>query len=207
MRAATFAVFAVFAVASLPPGDLGRGERGVAHASPITLDGTQSQDTITGRLTDITLVMGNSRRRAGNYHGSGIARICGFGPLRDFKGMVDGFTLSFPDGEDLEIIDVDFSADTLPVGRTTTSFYISIGLKAKQGGRPPDYVVRANQPKYGETGSATLTFAAGTHTLHVTGTNDEGETMDMTAVCKPKARPSHARALPPATPAFALRKG
>jgi len=51
------------------------------------------------------------------------------------------------------------------------------------------HVVRANEPRFGETGTATLTFNAGTHTLRVTGVNDMGETMDMTAVCKPAPEP------------------
>ena len=101
-------------------------------------------------------------------------------------GFVDGFTLMFPDGEDVEITDINFSADTLPVGKTTTSFYIAISLKAKQGGRPPGYVVRANEPRFKETGTATLTVKGGTATLTVVGTNDMGETMNMTAVCGPQ---------------------
>jgi hypothetical protein len=146
----------------------------------------QSADTSTLRPTDVTLVMGNSRRYAGSYQASGTSRICGYGPLRDMAGFVDGFTLMFPDGEDVEITDINFSADTLPVGKTTTSFYISIGLKAKQGGRPASYVVRANEPRFKETGTATLTAQGGTATLTVVCTNDMGETMNMTAVCKPQ---------------------
>ncbi|HEY6061686.1 MAG TPA: hypothetical protein VIV10_13930, partial [Gemmatimonadales bacterium] len=138
--------------------------------------------------TDVTLIMGNSRTYAGSYRASGMSRICGYGPLRDMAGFVDGFTLMFPDGEDLEIIDINFNADTLPVGRTTPSFYISISLKAKQGGTPAAYVVRANEPRFKETGTATLTAQGGTATLRVKGTNDMGETMDMTAVCKPQKK-------------------
>jgi hypothetical protein len=149
----------------------------------------QAADTSTQRPTDVRLVMGNSRRYAGTYQASGMSRICGYGPLRDMAGFVDGFTLMFPDGEDLEITDINFSADTLPVGKTTPSFYISIGLKAKQGGRPASYVVRANEPRFKETGTATLTAQGGTATLTVVGTNDMGETMNMTAVCRPQRRP------------------
>jgi hypothetical protein len=140
----------------------------------------QAPDTSSQRPTDVTLIMGNSRTYAGSYRASGMSRICGYGPLRDMAGFVDGFTLMFPDGEDLEI--------TLPVGRTTPSFYISISLKAKQGGTPAAYVVRANEPRFKETGTATLTAQGGTATLRVKGTNDMGETMDMTAVCKPQKK-------------------
>lgn len=154
-------------------------------ASPLS---AQAPDTSSQRPTDVTLIMGNSRTYAGSYRASGMSRICGYGPLRDMAGFVDGFTLMFPDGEDLEIIDINFSADTLPVGRTTPSFYISISLKAKQGGTPAAYVVRANEPRFGETGTATLTAQGGTATLRVKGTNDMGETMDMTAVCKPQQK-------------------
>ncbi|HMA41279.1 MAG TPA: hypothetical protein VKP10_14485, partial [Gemmatimonadales bacterium] len=148
----------------------------------------QAPDTSSQRPTDVTLIMGNSRTYAGSYRASGMSRICGYGPLRDMAGFVDGFTLMFPDGEDLEIIDINFNADTLPVGRTTPSFYISISLKAKQGGTPAAYVVRANEPRFKETGTATLTAQGGTATLRVKGTNDMGETMDMTAVCKPQQK-------------------
>lgn len=148
----------------------------------------QAPDTSSQRPTDVTLIMGNSRTYAGSYRASGMSRICGYGPLRDMAGFVDGFTLMFPDGEDLEITDIDFNADTLPVGKTTPSFYISISLKAKQGGTPAAYVVRANEPRFKETGTATLTAQGGTATLRVKGTNDMGETMDMTAVCKPQQK-------------------
>lgn len=148
----------------------------------------QAPDTSSQRPTDVTLIMGNSRTYAGSYRASGMSRICGYGPLRDMAGFVDGFTLMFPDGEDLEIIDINFNADTLPVGRMTPSFYISISLKAKQGGTPAAYVVRANEPRFKETGTATLTVQGGTATLRVKGTNDMGETMDMTAVCKPQKK-------------------
>ncbi|HSD30952.1 MAG TPA: hypothetical protein VLB49_03510 [Gemmatimonadales bacterium] len=148
----------------------------------------QAADTSSQRPTDVTLIMGNSRRYAGSYRASGMSRICGYGPLRDMAGFVDGFTLMFPDGEDLEITDINFSADTLPVGKTTPSFYIAISLKAKQGGTPAAYVVRANEPRFKETGTATLTAQGGTATLRVKGTNDMGETMDMTAVCKPQKK-------------------
>lgn len=155
-------------------------------AAPVV--GAQAPDTSSQRPTDVTLIMGNSRTYAGSYRASGMSRICGYGPLRDMAGFVDGFTLMFPDGEDLEIIDINFNADTLPVGRTTPSFYISISLKAKQGGTPAAYVVRANEPRFKETGTATLTVQGGTATLRVKGTNDMGETMDMTAVCKPQKK-------------------
>jgi hypothetical protein len=175
LKVSTFPVLALFAVAGL-----------AAITRPAM---GQSADTSTLRPTDVTLVMGNSRRYAGSYQASGTSRICGYGPLRDMAGFVDGFTLMFPDGEDVEITDINFSADTLPVGKTTTSFYISIGLKAKQGGRPASYVVRANEPRFKETGTATLTAKGGTATLTVVGTNDMGETMNMTAVCKPQRAP------------------
>src|SRR5512144_962360 len=152
-------------------------------ASPLS---AQAPDTSSQRPTDVTLIMGNSRTYAGSYRASGMSRICGYGPLRDMAGFVDGFTLMFPDGEDLEIIDINFSADTLPVGRTTPSFYIANSLKARQGGTPPAYVVRANEPRFKENGTSTLTARGGTATLRVIGTNDIGETMDMTAVCKPQ---------------------
>ena len=186
LRYAAFGLSGVALLATRVPPDRWRVES-AADSSAATVG--QASDTITQRPTDVTLLMGNSRRYAGPYQASGTSRICGHGPLRDFAGFVDGFTLWFPDGEDLEIMDINFSADTLPVGKTTNSFYVSLSLKAKQGGRPPDYVVRANQPRFKETGTATLTAKGGTATLKVVGVNDMGETMDMTVVCKPQKTP------------------
>ncbi len=174
LRIQQFPVAALVALAGLP----------VIHRPALG----QAADTSSQRPAEVRLVMGNSRRYTGSYQASGMARICGYGPLRDMAGFVDGFTFLFPDGEDLEIIDINFSADTLPVGKTTTSFYIAISLKAKQGGQPPGYVVRANEPRFKETGTATLTARGGTATLTVVGTNDMGETMNMTAVCGPQKR-------------------
>ena len=174
MHASRFAVVALVAVGGL-----------AAITRPAS---AQAADTSSQRPTEVRLIMGNSRRYAGTYQAGGMSRICGYGPLRDMAGFVEGFTLMFPDGEDIEIVDINFSADTLAAGSTTKSFYISISLKAKQGGRPPGYVVRANEPRFKETGTATLTVTGGTATLRVVGTNDIGETMDMTAVCGPQQK-------------------
>ena len=174
---------AVALVASI---DAGGATPAVAGALGRVAATAVASDTITLRPTEVTLVMGNSRRYGGTYHAKATARICGYGPLRDMIGFVDGFTFMFPDTEDVEITDIDFNADTLPIGKTTTSFYISISLKAKDGSRPLSYVVRAKEPKYKETGTATVAVKGGTATLKVVGVNDVGETMDMTAVCKPQ---------------------
>lgn len=186
MQPFRFAAIGLLAVALLAARDQPGRWLAASNADRRSAAAAQSPDTITHRPTDVTLIMGNSRRYAGSYQASGISRICGHGPLRDMMGFVDGFTLLFPNDEDLEIVDINFSSDTLPVGKTTTSFYMSLSLKAKQGGRPPSYVVRANEPRFKETGTATLTAQGGTATLKVVGVNDMGETMDMTVVCKPQ---------------------
>lgn len=159
------------------------------HAGAAPVPGRSGADTSSSRPTAVSLVMQNSRTYGGTYQASGTSRICGYGPLRDMAGFVHGFTLMFPDGEPSDIIDINFSADTLPIGTTTPSFYISISLKAKNGGRPAAYVLRANKPQYKETGTASLTVQGGVATLRVVGRNDMGESMDMTAVCQPKRGP------------------
>ena len=82
---------------------------------------------------------------------------------------------------------------TLPPANTRTqrptNVSLTLRLKAKQEGRPPGHVVPANEPRFRETGTATLTARGGTASLKVVGVNHVGENMDMTVVCKPQKTP------------------
>ena len=60
-----------------------------------------------------------------------------------------------------------------------------MSLKTKDGGRPPSFVLRTKEPRFKETGKATLAAYGRTAQLAVEGRNDLGETLQMTVVCKP----------------------
>jgi hypothetical protein len=121
----------------------------------------------------------------GEYHASERARACG-NAMYAMNGKVNGFNFEFPVAGDQEIVDVSFSAEDLASGATTTAYYISVGVKAKIGGQPPSFVIRANQPQYRETGRATRADGGGITRLTVEGVNDRGERLQMQVECGPR---------------------
>ena len=147
------------------------------------------QDANAQRPTEVTLVMGNSRLYAGTYHTTAPSRVCGeLPPELNFSGK-RSFVVEFPDADNVEITNVTFASNTLVAGTTTTkSFRLDVGVKAKNGGRPPNDLLNTDPPNPKVTGTATRTVAAGTDTLKVVGTNEMGETIDMTLVCKPRPK-------------------
>ena len=143
----------------------------------------QQPDTIHHRAADIRLTIANSKFYSGTYHASGVSRTCG-NSMVFMNGNVDGFNFEFPYEGTFEINDVNFAADTLKAGVLTPSYYIDLNLTTKDGGHPPGWVLRTNQPKYGETGTVLLTVNGNVATLKIKGQNKMGETLDMTVVCK-----------------------
>jgi hypothetical protein len=145
------------------------------------------QDPNAQRPTDVTVVIGNSRMSAGTYRTSAPSRVCGELPAEmNFSGKAS-FVVEFPDAVNVEVTNVTFASNAL-VGKTTTSgsFRLSVGVKRADGGQPPQYVLNTDPPSPRATGTATRTTAAGTDTLKVTGTNEVGETIELTVVCKPR---------------------
>jgi hypothetical protein len=176
---AAVAAFAGFNLAATP-GPVVRA----ALRPPVRHFGVQqSKDTIFQRPVELSLVMSNSRTYDGTYSATGISRACG-NLLLATKGMKDGFNVEFPDSGDFEIVDLVFATDTLKPGTTTASFYVAASVKAKKGGRPPGFILRTNEPRFKETGTAKLTLVGSTATLKVNGRNAEGETLDLTVVCR-----------------------
>ena len=155
-------------------------------AAPAEEPPAQPPDTIHLRPVDITLTISNARSYQGTYHASGISRGCG-NMVLSMTGDTKAFNVEFPSEGDFEITDLSFSADTLVPGTTTDKYYLSVGLKAKDGGRPPSFVIRANEPRFNEPGHATLAVEGGTARLTVEGSNYLGP-LQMTVVCKPKER-------------------
>src|SRR3970040_1820863 len=103
------------------------------------------------RPTDVTLTISNSPYYSGNYRASGNSRICETVTL-GYPHRAESFTVEFPyDEPDLQVRTLSFDADTLPAGGSTRSFYLSVGVTTPEGGKPPEFVVRANRPQYQET--------------------------------------------------------
>lgn len=153
-------------------------------AAPAEEPAAQPRDTIHLRPVDITLTIANALTYQGTYQASGISRGCG-NMVLSMTGDEKAFNVEFPSEGDFEITDLSFSADTLVPGTTTDKYYLSVSLKTKDGGRPPSFVIRANEPRFNETGRATLSVEGGTARLTVEGRNYLGP-LQMTVVCKPK---------------------
>lgn len=143
----------------------------------------QQKDTVHHRAADIIATITNSRFYSGTFTASGVSRTCG-NSMVFMNGNKDGFNFEFPYAGTFEINDVNFAADTLKVGVASSSYYIDLNLTTKDGGHPAGWVLRTNQPKYGETGTVLLTVKGSVATLRISGQNKIGEMLDMTVVCK-----------------------
>ena len=160
--------------------------------------GTLAPDLVTAqtgqnlahqRPTDVTLIMGNSRRYTGTYRASQRSLTCGeLSPEQSITGE-RMFVVEFPYDGTPEITAVTFGSFKLVAGVTTTNqFRLNVNVKAKQGGEPPGFAINTVPPvpRNMGRGTATLSVAAGTATLRVVGANEMGETIDITLVCKPR---------------------
>ncbi len=150
----------------------------------------QAVDSTTQRRTDVVVTIANDLAAYnGTYRATGMSRICGKLDLM-MPHRANSFNVEFPDAEpNLAVPSVQFDADTLPAGATTTSFYLSVGIRTPSGGTPPHYVVRAKEePKYGEPGTAVRVKVASRDTLRVVGTATTGRkvAVSMTLICHPK---------------------
>lgn len=146
-------------------------------------------DSTTLRRTDVIVNIGNDNPAYdGVYRSTGTSGICGKLDMM-MPHRANSFHVTFPDEPNLAVASVEFDADTLPPGATTTSFYLSVGIRTASGGTPPSYVVRAKEePKYGEPGTATRIKVASRDTLRVRGTATKGTkvSVSMTLICHPK---------------------
>ncbi len=124
----------------------------------------------------------------GTYRASGTSTKCGLADY-GYPHRLDSFAVMFPDDTaTIVVTSVNFDADTLKSGTTVNSFYLSVGIRIGQRGTPPAYVVRANQPRFNEPGTATRTRTSnGSDSLRVKGTATKGTKVDveMTLVCQP----------------------
>ena len=162
----------------------------VVIATFVTQSAVAAQvDSTTLRRTDVIVNIGNdSPAYDGVYRSTGTSGICGKLDLM-MPHRANAFHVTFPDEPNLAVASVEFDADTLPPGVSTTSFFLSVGVRTPSGGTPGAYVVRAREePKYGEPGTATRIKVASRDTLRVRGTATKGTkvSVTMTVICHPK---------------------
>lgn len=159
---------------------------GAAGVLWVATNDASAQQSLMQRPTDVRATLDNSPKLYnGAYTSSGVARMCGeTDPLQSFTGQrifVAEFPLDYNNGS---IFDLRFSSKTL-VGsvRETGSFFVSITVKAANGGRPPAYVVDTERPAPKNSGSASLIVKNGVATLHVTASDALAQTLDLTVTC------------------------
>ena len=147
-----------------------------------------AQASLLQRPTSVAATMGNSPKLYnGAYTSSGVARMCGeTDPQQSFTGQ-RAFLVEFPlDYNGGSVVDVRFNSTTLvgPV-RETGGFFVSVTVKAANGGQPPAYVVDTERPAPGSSGKASLEVKGGVASLRVQGSDALGQTLDLTIVCQP----------------------
>lgn len=124
----------------------------------------------------------------GTYRASGTSTKCGLADY-GYPHRLNSFAVMFPDDTaTIAVTSVNFDADTLKSGTTVNSFYLSVGIRIGERGMPPEYVVRANQPRFDEPGTATrIRTSTGSDSLTVKGVATKGTKVDveMTLVCHP----------------------
>jgi hypothetical protein len=161
-----------------------------ALASPVRAS-AQASEAVNQRPTEVTVTITNDTHYDGRYTARGMSRVCGKLDLM-MPHRVNSFTVEFPDDEvNLPVRMVSFDSDTLPAGSTTKNFLLNVGVRTPSGGTPPQFVVRAKEPQYGEPGTATRTSAGGVETLKITGIATSGTKVrvEMTIICQPAKPP------------------
>ena len=148
----------------------------------------QQPDSTLLRPTDVTVKISGDPTELynGTYRASGISTKCGLADY-SFPHRANSFAVMFPDDTGRKAVtSVNFDADTLKKGTTGTSFYLSVGIRVGEDGTPPHYVIRANQPEYGEPGTAARFGKNGVDSLEVKGTATMGRkvSVEMTIVCR-----------------------
>ena len=159
---------------------------GAPAQEPMTAEAPQ--DAIFKRPTDVTLIMSTSHGKYdGTYQRSEVSQICGEQSAEMSLSGGKVFLVQFPDSlEQQEINDVNFGSAALVGGVTSTSkFSVDVGVRTKQR-YLPSYILDTSHPD--NKGTAVLTVTAGTTRLKVDGVNSQGQTINLTVVCKPGKR-------------------
>jgi hypothetical protein len=144
-----------------------------------------AQESLMRRPVSVSATLGNSPKLYnGQYTSSGVGRLCGeTDPLQFIGGhqFIAEFPLDYNGGS---IVDLRFSSKTL-VGsvRETGTFFVSITVKAANGGAPPAYVLDTERPAPRNSGTVSLTVVKGEATLTVRGSDALGQTLELTVAC------------------------
>lgn len=129
------------------------------------------------RPTEVRAVI-LSGPNAGEYHSSGIHRMCG----RMATAGPNSWTIDSAYG-DVQINSVSFGVEHLIFDDVTTKFHLGIVVVKPDGSSPPAYVVNAGS---GETGTAKLTIQGWSALLELEGVNAMKERIDLRVSCGPK---------------------
>src|SRR5262245_27466334 len=161
----------------------------ITVAAVVTPAKAQKPDSTLVRPTKVIVKITNDPDPwNGTFTASGVSTKCGQADY-GYPHRQNSFAVIFPDDcATGTVTSVNFDADTLKSGTTVHSFYLAVGTRIGQRGAPPLYVVRANQPQYGEPGTATLTKTSkGSDSLTVKGVASKGRKTDveMILVCQP----------------------
>lgn len=158
----------------------------VGLAAPV---GAQRADSTTLRPTTVIVKILNDPDVVYNgvYRAAGISTKCGLADY-GYPHRANSFAVMFPDDTNtIDVTSVNFDADTLAAGTTVSSYYLAVGVRVGSTGSPL-YVIRANQPQYGEPGTATrIRTASGIDSLTVVGTATKGTKVrvEMILECQP----------------------
>lgn len=156
-------------------------------AAAIASSAAQSPSINDRRTTATATISGSPKRRDGSFTASGVSGVCGVVPKEQSLTGEAVFVIEFPnDAPTGTITSIAFGSKALVGGVTrSTAFRLDVGVRTGNGGRPPNYVLNTDPPTAKVSGVATLTETKGVTTLHVTGTEVMGETIDLTVVCSP----------------------
>lgn len=160
---------------------------GLADRAPAA---AQAPDSTLLRPAEVLVTVSNDPHLSGTYRSRGVATKCGLADY-GYPHRARSFAVEFPDdpaARPMEVAGVTFDADTLASGTSTASFYLSVRLDTPKVGTPPALVVRANEPRFEEPGTATLASAGGSETLKVTGIATRGTKVrvELTLTCRPR---------------------
>lgn len=124
----------------------------------------------------------------GIYRAAGVSTKCGLADY-GYPHRNNSFAVIFPDDTaTIAVTSVNFDADTPKAGTTVRSYYLSVGIRVGRTGTPPAYVIRANNPRFNETGTATrILTPKRADSLIIKGSATTGArvAVSMTLVCQP----------------------
>ena len=146
----------------------------------------QGSDAEHLRPTSVTVTIENDKLYSGTYTATGISTVCGKVTL-GYPNRENAFTVEFPDEPTPQIGALSFDAESLRPGTSTGSFHLAVGVRIGDRGAPTQYVVRADEPRFNEPGTAQLINDKGGATLTVEGTAALGVKVRVKAICSPKS--------------------